>query len=104
MNWVKSSFIFNEQQQIMALLALGDFFITLSTFVSVPYISLYLLKSTSYRSDLIGWVIGLSSLIGILSAFVGGHLSDYLGRSKLIYFALFGSALVYLLYYLTTIY
>lgn len=101
MNWIKSNLKFDEQKQIMLLLAAGDFFITLSTFISIPYISLYLLKTTSYRSDAIGWVIGLSSLIGILSAFVGGHLSDKLGRSKLIYFSLFGSVLVYLMYYLS---
>lgn len=104
MNWIKSRFEIDEQRQIMLLLAAGDFFITLSTFISIPYISLYLLKTTSYRSDAIGWVIGLSSLIGIMSAFVGGHLSDKLGRSKLIYFSLFGSVLVYLLYYLSATY
>lgn len=92
----------NSYDKITLLLMLGDSLIGLSTTITTPYIALYLLRTTHYSPASVGWVVGLSVMLGILCSIIGGYLSDYIGRGKLIYISLLSSIIIYLLYYISS--
>lgn len=64
--------------------------------MSMPFLAIYLSKDTQLSPVLIGMIIGLGPLASTIGGFVGGAMSDRLGRKTIMLAALIGWVLVFL--------
>lgn len=62
------------------------------SYMCLPFLSVYLAKQGLINPWIIGGIIGLSPLATLFGGFLGGQLSDILGRSNILYSSLFGIA------------
>lgn len=58
----------------------GTFLSRTTTFMTLPFLAIYLDHSKGISADLIGAILGISFLVGTFSSFFGGVWSDKLGR------------------------
>ncbi|MFS0837564.1 MDR family MFS transporter [Paenibacillus sp. 1P03SA] len=70
--------------------------------MSMPFLALYLVATTDMSKGMIGLVIGASSLAGTVGGFIGGTLSDRIGRKAVMQGALFTWAAVFVGFSLVT--
>lgn len=59
---------------------IGTFFSRMSTSMSMPFLAIYLTSVKEIEPAITGMIIGISALVGVLTGFIGGHLSDRYGR------------------------
>ncbi|MEH6944605.1 MDR family MFS transporter [Bacillus sp. JJ722] len=59
---------------------IGTFFSRMSTSMSMPFLAIYLTTVKQIEPAITGMIIGVSALVGVLTGFIGGHLSDRYGR------------------------
>lgn len=85
-------------------LAIGVFISRLGTSITTPFIVIYLSKNYGINLFYAGIIVGIAFFAQIVGSFVGGMLSDYIGRKRLIFVSLFTSFLVYLAFGLTSQY
>jgi MFS family permease len=89
-------FVWRELHPVVKMILLGSVLINISSGMIVPYFAIYIGKYTGLSLAEIGLVIGLSSLAGMAGGFIGGTLSDLLGRKKVMLVSLFLSAFIML--------
>ncbi len=75
---------------------LGTIFGRMATSMSIPFLSIYLIKTMGASPSQTGIVVAVSSLIGVFASFYGGYISDVIGRKKVIFISIFGWALVFI--------
>ncbi len=85
--------LFQSYHPLVNALMLGTVFITLTMTMSMPFLAIYLKETTTLDYAMIGLIIGAGPLAGTLGGFVGGILSDFFGRKKLMIFSLLVLAL-----------
>lgn len=73
----------------------GTIFGRMATSMSIPFLSIYLIKSLGASPSETGIVVAVSSLIGVFASFYGGYISDIIGRKRVLYISIFGWALVF---------
>ncbi|WP_240620344.1 MDR family MFS transporter [Peribacillus acanthi] len=73
---------------VWTLLA-GTIFARGASFMTMPFLAIYLSQNLDMHPILIGITIGISPLTGTIGGFIGGHLSDRLGRKPIMIIALF---------------
>lgn len=73
----------------------GTIFGRMATSMSIPFLSIYLIKSMGATASETGIVVAVSSLIGVFASFYGGYISDVIGRKRVLYISIFGWALVF---------
>ncbi|WP_019638220.1 MDR family MFS transporter [Paenibacillus fonticola] len=73
----------------------GTIFGRTATSMSIPFLSIYLIRSMGATPAQTGMVVAVSSLIGVFASFYGGYISDIIGRKKVLYIAIFGWVLVF---------
>ncbi|UFJ42013.1 MFS transporter [Brevibacillus humidisoli] len=73
---------------IVQVLLAGTVFISLTSSMSMPFLAIYLAEQTELDYALIGLIIGAGPLAGTIGGFVGGTLSDFFGRKRLMILSL----------------
>ncbi|RAL24270.1 MDR family MFS transporter [Thermoflavimicrobium daqui] len=73
---------------IVHVLMLGTVFISFTSSMSMPFLAIFLGETTPLDYATIGFIIGAGPLAGTLGSFIGGILSDFLGRTRLIVLSL----------------
>jgi MFS family permease len=68
----------------------GAGIMSLANSVTIPFLAVFLHRDLGLAPGLIGFIIGSSVFFSIFAGFVGGSLSDTLGRTRLLVFSLFG--------------
>lgn len=66
-----------------------------ASFMTLPFLAIYLSRTMELHPVLIGLTIGISPLTGTIGGFVGGHLSDKFGRKPVMLGALVTWSLVF---------
>jgi MFS family permease len=84
-----------EYHPIVHILLLGTILARAASSMSMPFLAIYLSKDSGMSPMLIGAVIGIGSLAGTVGGFIGGALSDRLGRKLIMLIALFGWVIVF---------
>ncbi|MFD1175169.1 MDR family MFS transporter [Paenibacillus puldeungensis] len=74
---------------------IGTIFGRMATSMSIPFLSIYLIKTMGATPAETGIVVAVSSLIGVFASFYGGYISDVIGRKKVLYISIFGWVLVF---------
>jgi MFS family permease len=72
------------------VLIAGAGIMSLANSVTIPFLAVFLHRGLGLAPGLIGFVIGPSVFFSIFAGFVGGSLSDSLGRTRLLVFSLLG--------------
>lgn len=78
----------------------ATFWIKCAACFSVPFLSIFMFKHTALSLPAIGLVVGLQPLAALAGGFLGGHLSDRVGRKRIVLVSLLGSSLAYLGFFL----
>ena len=74
---------------------IGTVFGRLAATMSIPYLSIYLVKVLGASSTVAGLTIAVSTLAGVFASFYGGYLSDRIGRKKVMIISALGWACVF---------
>ncbi|MNW39834.1 Multidrug resistance protein MdtH [compost metagenome] len=74
----------------------GTIFGRMGTSMSIPFLSIYLIKSLGASPSETGIVVAVSSLIGVFASFYGGYISDVIGRRSVMFISVFGWAFVFI--------
>lgn len=59
---------------------IGTLFARTATFMTIPFLSIYLTKVKGISPVEAGAIIGISAFVSLFAGFIGGHLSDRFGR------------------------
>jgi len=92
----------NQIYTTSTLLA-GTGIIILVLQMTQPFFAIFLTKHTNLGLANIGYLIGLSSLIGTLSAILGGQISDIIGHKRIILLSILLTSIVLILFYFVSI-
>lgn len=72
------------------VLIVGSGIMSLANSVTVPFLAVFLHQELGLQPGMIGFIIGSSVFFSIFAGFVGGSLSDLLGRTRLLLVSLLG--------------
>lgn len=72
------------------VLIVGAGIMSLANSLTVPFLAVFLRKELGLQPGMIGFIIGSSVFFSIFAGFVGGSLSDLLGRTRLLLISLLG--------------
>lgn len=81
---------------IVNFLLLGTIMSRAATFMAMPFLAIYLSRTTAFNPILIGLIIGIAPLTSTVGGFIGGTLSDMFGRKGIMLTALFIWVLVFI--------
>lgn len=84
-----------EYHPIVHVLLLGTILARAASSMSMPFLAIYLSKTSNISPILIGVIVGLGPLAATVGGFVGGALSDKLGRKTIMLVALSGWVVVF---------
>ncbi|WP_164931563.1 MDR family MFS transporter [Longirhabdus pacifica] len=88
------SFIQAYHPLVHTILA-GMILLSIARGMSIPFLAVYLAKMTSLEPSEIGFIIGSGAIAGMFGGFVGGILSDFIGRKKVMIGSLYGLSFVF---------
>ncbi|MFD6420680.1 MFS transporter [Streptomyces sp. NPDC060198] len=77
----------------------STFFLKLVSFLCIPFMTIYLSKNVDAPPYVIGIIVGGSQLGSLTAGFFSGVLADRVGKRRVLLIGLFGSALVFLLFW-----
>jgi MFS family permease len=75
---------------IARLLIVGSGIMSLANSFTVPFLAVFLRRELALAPSTVGVIVGSSVFFSIFAGFVGGSLSDILGRSRLLLLSLLG--------------
>jgi MFS family permease len=75
---------------IARLLIVGSGIMSLANSFTVPFLAVFLRRELGLAPSTVGFIVGSSVFFSIFAGFVGGSLSDILGRSRLLLLSLLG--------------
>ncbi len=81
---------------------LGTIFTRIASFMTIPFLALYLHSELHAEPVTIGIIIGLAPLLATVGGFFGGYLTDRFGRKLIILLSVFCWTLVFLGFALST--
>jgi MFS family permease len=87
MNLIRT--FFRSYHPIVLTLVIGHGLSRIGSSMSLPFLALYLAHTTQMSHTLIGVVAGAGALAGTFGGFIGGALSDRVGRRMIMFTALF---------------
>jgi MFS family permease len=94
--------LYHAYHPIVWTLLLGTVFARGASFAAMPFLALYLSKTTDISPLLIGITIGIGPLTGTVGGFIGGHLSDRYGRKVVMLSTIFVWSFVFIGFALST--
>ncbi|WP_044748350.1 MDR family MFS transporter [Bacillus alveayuensis] len=68
---------------------IGTLFSRMATFMTFPFLAIYLTKTKGISPVEAGMIIGVSEFVSLFGGFIGGHLSDLYGRKKIMLASIF---------------
>ncbi|MDR6225713.1 endolytic transglycosylase MltG [Desmospora profundinema] len=83
--WVK----YGGYHPIVWFLIMGTAITRTASFMSLPFLAIYLSKFLNLDPLLVGITLGMSGLTGSMGGFIGGYLSDRWGRQRIMLFSFF---------------
>ena len=86
---------FNYHPVVYSLIA-GAFFSRIASSMSLPFLAIYLSLQTEISPVMIGLIAGAAPLASTLTGFIGGALSDKIGRKKVMMISIYIWGLVFL--------
>ncbi|PUA40912.1 MFS transporter [Paenibacillus elgii] len=84
-----------DYHPIVHVLLVGTALARIASSMSMPFLAIYLSRESGLHPIMIGAIIGIGSLAGMAGGFVGGALSDRLGRKFIMMIALIGWVIVF---------
>ncbi|MEU2246315.1 MFS transporter [Streptomyces sp. NPDC019224] len=78
----------------------GTFFLKMVSFLCIPFMTIYLSENVDVPPYVIGVIVGLSQIGSLGAGFFSGVLSDRVGKRLVLLVGLFGSAAIFLLFFL----
>ncbi|MFJ6798108.1 MFS transporter [Streptomyces sp. NPDC091268] len=78
----------------------STFFLKLVSFLCIPFMTIYLSKNIDAPLYVIGIIVGLSQVGSLTAGFFSGVLADRVGKRLVLLVGLFGSAFVFLMFFL----
>lgn len=91
-----------EYHPIVHALIFGTTLITLTSSMSMPFLAIFLSQSANLDFATIGFIIGIGPLAGTFCGLIGGVLSDFIGRKKLMLLSLIGLSIAFFGFITTT--
>lgn len=86
----------NQYHPIVWAVVLGTIFSRISLFMTMPFLALYLSRTTHTSPLMIGLTIGVGPLTSTFISFIGGNLSHRFGRKTIIMLSISAWVLVYI--------
>ncbi|MBG9771659.1 MDR family MFS transporter [Brevibacillus laterosporus] len=83
-----------EFHPVVKLMLIGSVLLNIGNGMIIPYFAIYLGEHTNLSITQIGFLIGSSSLAAMFGGFLGGTLSDLIGRKKVMMASLILSAIM----------
>jgi MFS family permease len=74
---------------ISLTIIIGTLFARMATFMTIPFLAIYLTNVKGVSPSATGAIIGISSIVGLFGGFFGGYFSDRFGREKVMKISLF---------------
>jgi len=91
-----------EYHPVVHVLVFGTVLITLTSSMSMPFLAIFLSQSVGLDFATIGFIIGVGPLAGTFCGLIGGVLSDFIGRKKLMLLSLIGLSIAFVGFISTT--
>lgn len=89
---------FLQLHPVIRLLLTGTMVMRAARSMSIPFLAIYLRRTTGLTPDLVGMIIGLGFLASTIGGIFGGSLSDRFGRQKVMLSSLFVWSIVFMLF------
>lgn len=86
----------DQYHPIVWTIVWGTIFSRVSLFMTMPFLAIYLSKTTHTSPIWIGIAIGIGPLTSTFVSFIGGNLSDRFGRKKILIWSVIVWVLVYI--------
>ncbi|MDX8367745.1 MFS transporter [Cytobacillus sp. IB215665] len=74
---------------ISLTIIIGTLFARMATFMTIPFLAIYLTSVKGVSPGFAGAIIGISSIVGLFGGFIGGFLSDLYGQEKVMKYSIF---------------
>jgi MFS family permease len=75
---------------------IGTLFSRMATFMTIPFLAIYLTKTKGISPVEAGTIIGVSAFVSLFGGFIGGYLSDCYGRKRIMLTSIFVWSLVFI--------
>ena len=87
---------FSEFHPVVYMLLAGSIMVVMARAMSIPFLAIHLSVTKHLDPATIGLLLGAGSIAGTFGGFIGGTLSDRIGRKKVLIGTLFITSLVFL--------
>ncbi|MDP4084974.1 MAG: MFS transporter [Bacillota bacterium] len=86
---------FGQFHKMVWVLLIGTVLARGSSFMTLPFLSIYLSRNMDLPPIIIGLTVGMSPLMGTVGGFIGGNLSDRFGRKRIMLISVLSIAIVF---------
>ncbi len=92
-----------KNKYLLIQILIGTCITNATTYMSLPFLAIFLAKNTQLQPILIGFVVGSASLAAIIGGSLSAYLSDKIGRRILLLISLLGTSLAFFGFYIVSL-
>jgi MFS family permease len=85
-----------DYHPMVHLIMVGTILITLTNSMSLVFLPIFLISSSNLDPIMVGAIVGAGALTATVGGFIGGTLSDFIGRNRLLLISLFVMGFIFL--------